>query len=78
MPQQRLFVSDSFAVLQDAFVTAVQALKTADPLAPLTVLAPSDLLALRLRRAVAWPVRGMWGCTSSRSSISPARLLRDP
>ena len=50
MPQQRLFVSDSFAVLQDAFVAAVQALKTADPLAPLTVLAPGNLLALRLRR----------------------------
>ena len=61
MPQQRLFVSDSFAVLQDAFVTAVQALKTADPLAPLTVLAPSDLLALRLRRAVAWAGSGHVG-----------------
>jgi hypothetical protein len=41
MPQQRLFVSDSFAVLQDAFVTAVRALKGADPLAPLVVLAPA-------------------------------------
>jgi len=61
MSQQRLFVSDSFAVLQDAFVTAVQALKTADPLAPLTVLAPSDLLALRLRRAVAWAGLGHVG-----------------
>jgi ATP-dependent helicase/nuclease subunit B len=61
MPQQRLFVSDSFAVLQDAFVTAVQALKTADPLAPLTVLAPGNLLALRLRRAVAWAGRGHVG-----------------
>src|SRR5215813_3938689 len=61
MPQQRLFVSDSYAVLQDAFVTAVQALKTADPLAPLTVLAPGNLLALRLRRAVAWGGRGHVG-----------------
>src|SRR5713101_5037248 len=61
MPQQRLFVSDSFAVLQDAFVTAVQALKTADPLAPLTVLAPGNLLALRLRRAVAWAGQGHVG-----------------
>src|SRR5712691_6307708 len=61
MPQQRLFVSESFAVLQDAFVTAVQALKTADPLAPLTVLAPSDLFALRLRRAVAWAGPGHVG-----------------
>ena len=64
MPQQRLFVSDSLAVLQDAFVTAVQALKTADPLAPLTVLAPSNLLALRLRRAVAWAGRGHFGLRS--------------
>jgi RecB family exonuclease/superfamily I DNA/RNA helicase len=61
MPQQRLFVSDSFAVLQDAFVTAALAIKTADPLAPLTVLAPSNLLALRLRRAVAWAGRGHFG-----------------
>ncbi|HEV8717065.1 MAG TPA: PD-(D/E)XK nuclease family protein [Candidatus Binatia bacterium] len=61
MPQQRLFVSDSFAVLQDAFVTAVQALKTADPLAPLIVLAPEHLLALHLGRAVAWVGRGHVG-----------------
>lgn len=61
MPQQRLFVSDSFAVLQDAFVTAVQALRTADPLIPLTVLVPSDLLALHLQRAVAWAGRGHVG-----------------
>lgn len=53
MPQQRLFVSDAFAVLQDAFVTAVQTLKTADPLAPLTVLVPNDLLAQHLSRVVA-------------------------
>ena len=43
MPQQRLFVSDSLAVLQDAFVTAVQALKTAendyDPLMEKTIWA---------------------------------------
>ena len=49
---------------QDAFVTAVQALKTADPLAPLTVLTPSNLLALRLRRAVAWAGRGHFGLRS--------------
>ncbi|MBI3302353.1 MAG: hypothetical protein HYZ72_09815, partial [Deltaproteobacteria bacterium] len=61
MPQQRLFVSDSFAVLQDACVTAVQALKTADPLAPLTVLAPGNLLALRLQRAVDWAGQGHFG-----------------
>jgi len=61
MPQQRLFVSDSFAVLQDAFVTAVQTLKNADPLAPLTVLVPGDLLALQLQRVVARTGRGHAG-----------------
>ncbi|HKA53779.1 MAG TPA: PD-(D/E)XK nuclease family protein [Candidatus Binatia bacterium] len=61
MPQQRLFVSDSFAVLQDAFVTAVQALKGADPLAPLVVLAPGQPLALHLGRAVARAGRGHVG-----------------
>jgi len=61
MPQQRLFVSDSFAVLQDALVTAVQALKNTDPLVPLTVLVPGDLLALQLRRAVARVGRGHVG-----------------
>lgn len=61
MPQQRLFVSDSFTILQDAFVTAVQALKGVDPLAPLTVLVPGNLLALQLRRAVAWAGRGHVG-----------------
>jgi ATP-dependent helicase/DNAse subunit B len=61
MPQQRLFVSDSFTVLQDAFVTAVRAIKEADPLAPLTVLVPGNLLALQLRRAVAWAGHGHIG-----------------
>ncbi|MGH7966567.1 MAG: hypothetical protein ACRERD_32855, partial [Candidatus Binatia bacterium] len=52
MPQQRLFVSDAFAVLQDAFVTAVQTIETADPLAPLTVLVPTDCLVQHLLRVV--------------------------
>jgi len=58
MPQQRLFVSDSFSVLQDALVTAVQTLKGADPLTPLTILVPTDLLATQLRRTVAKAGRG--------------------
>lgn len=61
MPQQRVFVSDSFTVLQGAFVTAVKTLKEDDPLAPVTVLAPSPLLAMRLRRALAWAGEGHWG-----------------
>jgi ATP-dependent helicase/DNAse subunit B len=53
MPQKRLFVSDSFAVLEDAFATAAQAIKEQDPLFSLTVLVPTNLLALRLRRFIA-------------------------
>jgi ATP-dependent helicase/nuclease subunit B len=64
MPQRRLFVSDSFAVLQAAFVTAVQAVKNADPLMPLTVLIPNDLLGLRLRRAVAQAGAGHLGLSA--------------
>src|SRR5438046_8632444 len=77
MPQQRLFVSDSLAVLQDAFVTAVQALKTADPLAPLTVLAPSNLLALRLRRAVAWAGHGHFALRSFTLGDFPREVAED-
>jgi ATP-dependent helicase/DNAse subunit B len=61
MPQQRLFVGDSLAVLQDAFITAVQALKTADPLAPVTVLVPNALLASYLRGVVAKAGQGHLG-----------------
>lgn len=61
MPQRRLFVSDSFAVLQDAFVTAVQTSKKADPLLPLTVLVPHALLGVHLRRAVAQAGEGHLG-----------------
>jgi ATP-dependent helicase/nuclease subunit B len=53
MPQQRVFVSDSFAVLQDALVTAVHAVKEAEPLTPMTVVTTSAPLAVRLRRAIA-------------------------
>ncbi len=53
MPQKRLFVSDSFAVLEDAFATATQAIREEDSLFSLTVLVPTNLLALRLRRLIA-------------------------
>ncbi|MEW6301398.1 MAG: hypothetical protein AB1671_27310, partial [Thermodesulfobacteriota bacterium] len=61
MPQRRLFVSDSFPVLQEAFVTAVQTIKTADPLLPLTVLVPHALLGAHLRRAAARAGHGHLG-----------------
>jgi ATP-dependent helicase/DNAse subunit B len=56
-----MFVSDSFAVLQHALVTAVTTVKDADPLAPVTVLVPSTLLATRLRRVIAWAAAGHFG-----------------
>ena len=58
---QRVFVSDSFAVLQEAVVTAVKTVKDADPLAPVSVIVPSTLLATRLRRAIAWAGQGHFG-----------------
>lgn len=61
MPQRRVFVCDSFAVLQDALVTAVTAVQDADPLTPATVITVSAPLALRLRRAIAWAGSGHWG-----------------
>jgi len=61
MPQRRVFVCDSFAVLQDALVTAVRAVKDADPLAPATVIVSSAPLALRLRHAIARAGSGHFG-----------------
>ncbi|MBI3247727.1 MAG: PD-(D/E)XK nuclease family protein [Deltaproteobacteria bacterium] len=61
MPQQRVFVGDSFAVLQQALVTAVQTVKKVDPLVPITVIAPSTPLAVRLRREIAWAGSGHFG-----------------
>jgi hypothetical protein len=53
MSQQRLFVSESFSVLQNALVTAVQTLKATDPLLPVTVLVPHEFLSARLQQVVA-------------------------
>lgn len=61
MPQQRLFVSDSFSVLQKAMVTAVHALKATDPLLPVTMLVPHEFLATRVGRAVAKAGNGYLG-----------------
>lgn len=58
MPQHRVFVSDSFPVLQEALVTAVRAVKEAEPLAPMTVVTTSAPLAVRLRRAIARAGKG--------------------
>ena len=50
MPQRRLLVSDSLQVLQQAFVTTLQAFKQVDTLAPVIVLVPHDALALHLQQ----------------------------
>lgn len=55
---QRVFVSESFPVLQDALVTAVLAVKEAEPLAPVTVVTTSAPLAVRLRRTIAQAGKG--------------------
>ena len=61
MPQQRLFVSESFSVLQNALVTAVQTLKAADALLPVTILVPHKFLAAHLRQVVATAGYGYLG-----------------
>ena len=61
MSQQRLFVSESFSVLQNALVTAVQTLKATDPLLPVTVLVPHEFLAARLQQLVARAGKGHLG-----------------
>lgn len=61
MPQQRLFVGDSFSVLQSALVTAVQTLKAADPLLPITILVPHSFLALHLQLTIPQTGKGYLG-----------------
>ncbi len=53
MPQKRVFISDSLAVLQEALVTAVHTLKAADSLTPLTIIVPSDVIGSQLSNAIA-------------------------
>ena len=53
MPQKRVFISDSLAILQEALVAAVHTLKAADSLTPLTIIVPSDVVGLRLSNAIA-------------------------
>ncbi|MGE4090066.1 MAG: PD-(D/E)XK nuclease family protein [Candidatus Binatia bacterium] len=65
MPQQRLFVGDSFPILQEALVTGVQTLKTAAPLLPLTILVPHELLAKHLQRTIALVSGGYLGVSIS-------------
>jgi ATP-dependent helicase/nuclease subunit B len=51
---RRLFVSGSFAVLEQAAIQAIRTLKaSADPLAPLWVVVPTNLLRVHLARGAA-------------------------
>src|SRR6476659_9126002 len=61
MPQRRLFVSDSFTALQQALVTAVQTLKAAEPLLPVTILVPHAFLAAHVHRVIARAGNGVLG-----------------
>ncbi|MCY4390344.1 MAG: PD-(D/E)XK nuclease family protein [Desulfurellaceae bacterium] len=53
MPQKRVFISDSLAILQEALVAAVHTLKAADSLTPLTIIVPSDVVGSQLSNAIA-------------------------
>ena len=53
MPQKRVFISDSLAVLQEALIAAVHTLKAADALTPLTIIVPSDVIGSQLSSAIA-------------------------
>lgn len=53
MPQKRVFISDSLAILQEALVAAVHTLKAADSLTPLTVIVPSNVVGSQLSNAIA-------------------------
>ena len=53
MPQKRVFISDSLAVLQEALIAAVHTLKAADSLTPLTIIVPSDVVGSQLSNAIA-------------------------
>ena len=53
MSQKRVFLSDSLAVLQEAFIAAVHTLKAADPLTPLTIIVPSNVIGSQLSTVIA-------------------------
>jgi RecB family exonuclease len=58
MPTKRLYISGSVRVLEEAFVAFVRTLRARDPLGPLWVVVPTNLLRLHLARQVAELERG--------------------
>ena len=68
-----MFVTDAYAVLQDALIAAVQTVQTVQALTPLTILVPNNSVAVYLRHAIAWAGRGHFGLQFS----TPLDFARD-
>ncbi len=82
MLQKRVFLSDSLAVLQEALIAAVHTLKTADPLTPLTIIVPSDVIGTQLSAAIARAGNGHIGLRFTTlldyaARLTEARLKRE-
>ena len=74
MSQKRVFLSDSLAVLQEALIAAVHTLKAADPLTPLTIIVPSDIIGSQLGTAIAGAGDGHIGLRFTTLTDYAARL----
>ena len=78
MAQKRVFLSDSLAVLQEALIAAVQTLKADDPLTPLTIIVPSDIIGSQLSTAIARAGDGHIGLRFTTLINYAARLTEAP
>ncbi len=74
MPQKRVFLSDSLAVLQEALIAAVHTLKAADPLTPLTIIVPSHVVGSQLNCVIAQAGDGHIGLRFTTLLTHAARL----
>ncbi len=82
MSQKRVFLSDSLAVLQEALIAAIHTLKAADPLTPLTIIVPSDIIGSQLSTAIARAGNGHIGLRFTTlidyaARLTEARLRRE-
>ncbi len=78
MPQKRVFISDSLAILQEALVAAVHTLKAADSLTPLTIIVPSDVVGSQLSNAIAKAGNGHIGLRFTTLLDYAVRLTEAP
>lgn len=78
MPQKRVFISDSLAILQEALVAAVHTLKAADSLTPLTIIVPSDVVGSQLSNAIARAGNGHIGLRFTTLLDYAVRLTEAP